>query len=57
MEEQYVISMDEVDRKQLAQRLHFYTEILGLPEAVQEDLVQAAILILFNERQDDVDRD
>lgn len=48
MEDQYVVSMDEVDRKQLAERLQSYSGMPGIPEAVSEDLVQAAVLIYFN---------
>ena len=58
MEDQYVISMDEAERKQLAERLQSYSGMPGIPEAVSEDLVQAAVLIHFNvqEPQENVEK-
>ena len=37
--------MDEIERKQLAERLHSYSAMPGLPSEIQTDLVKAAVLI------------
>ena len=37
--------MDESERKQLAERLHSYSAMPGIPSEIQTDLVKAAVLI------------
>lgn len=41
--------MDESERKQLAERLHSYSAMPGIPSEIQTDLVRAAVLIYAGE--------
>ena len=45
--------MDESQRKQLAERLHGYSSMPGIPEQIQNDLIQASVLIHTNKIQEE----
>lgn len=45
--------MDESERKQLAERIHGYSSMPGIPEQVQGDLIQAAVLIYSGKAEEE----
>jgi len=48
--------MDESQRKQLAERIHGYSSMPGIPEQIQNDLIQASVLIHANKTQEEDER-
>ena len=44
--------MEDQERKALAERLHSYSSMPGIPEQVQNDLIQASVLIYANQPQE-----
>jgi hypothetical protein len=44
--------MEDQERKALAERLHSYSGMPGIPEQVQNDLIQASVLIYANQPEE-----
>lgn len=45
--------MEDQERKALAERLHSYSGMPGIPEQVQDDLIRASVLIYANQPQEE----
>lgn len=45
--------MDEGDRQKLAERIHGYSSMPGIPREIQDDLIAASVLIYSESRRED----
>jgi len=45
--------MDESERKQLAERIHGYSSMPGIPEQIQNDLIAASVLIYSGKAEEE----
>ena len=48
--------MKDQERKALAERLHSYSNMPGIPSQVQNDLIQASVLIYANQPQEEPEK-